>query len=58
LVGFGLLALATALYFRTPMSVHPMKVIGTMAVTLSLAKTPSGPQMVDLSALSGHNLGS
>jgi hypothetical protein len=37
LVGFGLLALATALYFRTPMSVHPMKVIGTMAVTHSEA---------------------
>jgi hypothetical protein len=37
LVGFGLLALATALYFRTPISVHPMKVTGTMAVTHSEA---------------------
>jgi hypothetical protein len=25
---------------------------------LSFAKTPSGPQMVDLSGLSGHTLGS
>jgi MFS superfamily sulfate permease-like transporter len=33
LLGFGLLALATGLYFRTPMSVQPMKAIATVAVT-------------------------
>jgi MFS superfamily sulfate permease-like transporter len=33
LLGFGLLAVATGLYFRTPMSVQPMKAIATVAVT-------------------------
>jgi len=31
LLGFGLLALATGLYFRTPMPVQPMKAIATVA---------------------------
>ena len=33
LLSFGLLALATGLYFRTPMPVQPMKAIATVAVT-------------------------
>ena len=33
LLGFGLLALATGFYFRTPMPVQPMKAIATVAVT-------------------------
>jgi MFS superfamily sulfate permease-like transporter len=33
LLGFGLLAIATGLYFRTPMPVQPMKAIATVAVT-------------------------
>ena len=33
LLGFGLLALATGLYFRTPMPVQPMKAIATAAIT-------------------------
>lgn len=41
LPGFGLLALATGLYFRTPMPVQPMKAIGTVALTQ--------PQMVPAS---------
>ena len=33
LLGFGLLALATGFYFRTPMSVQPMKATATAAIT-------------------------
>lgn len=33
LLGFGLLALASGLYFRTPMPVQPMKAIATVAIT-------------------------
>jgi MFS superfamily sulfate permease-like transporter len=33
LLGFGLLALASGLYFRTPMPVQPMKAIATAAIT-------------------------
>jgi len=40
LLGFGLLALATGLYFRTPMSVQPMKAIATVAVTQPALVTP------------------
>jgi MFS superfamily sulfate permease-like transporter len=40
LLGFGLLALATGLYFRTPMSVQPMKAIATVAVTQPHLVTP------------------
>jgi MFS superfamily molybdate transporter len=40
LLGFGLLALATGLYFRTPMSVQPMKAIATVAVTQPHMVTP------------------
>jgi MFS superfamily sulfate permease-like transporter len=40
LLGFGLLALATGLYFRTPMSVQPMKAIATVAVTQPQMVTP------------------
>jgi MFS superfamily sulfate permease-like transporter len=40
LLGFGLLALATGLYFRTPMSVQPMKAIATVAVTQPQMATP------------------
>lgn len=40
LLGFGLLALATGFYFRTPMSVQPMKAIATMAVTHPETITP------------------
>lgn len=32
LLGFGLLAVATGLYFRTPMPVQPMKAIATAAI--------------------------
>jgi len=32
LLGFGLVAVASGLYFRTPMSVQPMKAIGTAAI--------------------------
>ncbi len=31
--GFGVVALLTGLYFRTPMAVQPMKAIGTAAIT-------------------------
>jgi MFS superfamily sulfate permease-like transporter len=40
LLGFGLLALGTGLYFRTPMSVQPMKAIATVAVTQPQLVTP------------------
>lgn len=40
LLGFGLLALATGLYFRTPMPVQPMKAIATVAVTQPALVTP------------------
>jgi MFS superfamily sulfate permease-like transporter len=40
LLGFGLLALATGFYFRTPMSVQPMKAIATVALTQPLVVTP------------------
>jgi MFS superfamily sulfate permease-like transporter len=33
LLGFGLLAVATGFYFRTPMSVQPMKATATAAIT-------------------------
>jgi MFS superfamily sulfate permease-like transporter len=42
LLGFGLLAVATGLYFRTPMSVQPMKAIATVAVTHPETVTPGG----------------
>ena len=41
LLGFGLLAVATGLYFRTPMSVQPMKAIATVAVTRPETITPA-----------------
>jgi MFS superfamily sulfate permease-like transporter len=40
LLGFGLLAVATGFYFRTPMSVQPMKAIATVAVTHPETITP------------------
>ena len=40
LLGFGLLAVVTGLYFRTPMPVQPMKAIATTAVTHPEAITP------------------
>jgi MFS superfamily sulfate permease-like transporter len=40
LLGFGLLALATGLYFHTPMPVQPMKAIATVAVTQPQMITP------------------
>lgn len=40
LLGFGLLAVATGLYFRTPMAVQPMKAIATVAVTHPETITP------------------
>ncbi len=48
LLGFGLLALATGLYFRTPMPVQPMKAIATVAVTHPETITPAA---IFLSAL-------
>jgi MFS superfamily sulfate permease-like transporter len=42
LLGFGLLAVATGLYFRTPMSVQPMKAIATVAVTHPETVTSGG----------------
>src|SRR3989442_411587 len=42
LLGFGLLAVATGLYFRTPMSVQPMKAIATVAVTHPEVVTAGG----------------
>src|SRR5947207_15907548 len=42
LLGFGLLAVVTGLYFRTPMSVQPMKAIATVAVTHPETVTPGG----------------
>jgi MFS superfamily sulfate permease-like transporter len=41
LLGFGLLAVATGFYFRTPMSVQPMKAIATTAVGHPELITPS-----------------
>jgi MFS superfamily sulfate permease-like transporter len=41
LLGFGLVALATGLYFRTPMPVQPMKAIATVAVTQAATVTPT-----------------
>ena len=40
LFGFGVLALATGLYFRTPMPVQPMKAIASVAVTRPEVVTP------------------
>jgi MFS superfamily sulfate permease-like transporter len=40
ILGFGLLAVATGLYFRTPMSVQPMKAIATTAVSSPESITP------------------
>jgi MFS superfamily sulfate permease-like transporter len=40
LLGFGLLAVATGLYFRTPMSLQPMKAIATTAVAHPETITP------------------
>jgi Molybdate transporter of MFS superfamily len=41
LLGFGLIALATGLYFRTPISVQPMKAIATVAVTQASTVSPA-----------------
>src|SRR5260370_40516787 len=41
LLGFGLMALASGLYFRTPMPVQPMKAIATVAVTQAGTVTPA-----------------
>ncbi len=41
LLGFGLLAVVTGLYFRTPMPVQPMKAIGTMAIAHPETITPA-----------------
>jgi MFS superfamily sulfate permease-like transporter len=41
LLGFGLVALVTGLYFRTPLSVQPMKAIGTAAISHPDAITPA-----------------
>lgn len=41
LLGFGLLAVATGIYFRTPMPVQPMKAIATAAVAHPAAVTPA-----------------
>jgi hypothetical protein len=41
LLGFGLVAIVSGLYFRTPMSVQPMKAIGTAAITHPEAVSPS-----------------
>ena len=40
LLGFGLLAIATGVYFRTPMSVQPMKAIATTAIAHPEIITP------------------
>ena len=41
LLGFGLTAVASGLYFRTPMPVQPMKAIATVAVTQAGIVTPA-----------------
>lgn len=41
LLGFGLLAVVTGLYFRTPIPVQPMKAIATVAVTHPETITPA-----------------
>jgi MFS superfamily sulfate permease-like transporter len=41
LLGFGLLAVVTGLYFRTPMPVQPMKAIATMAIAHPETITPT-----------------
>ena len=41
LLGFGLVAVVSGFYFRTPMSVQPMKAIGTAAITHPEAVSPS-----------------
>lgn len=41
LLGFGLSAVATGLYFRTPMPVQPMKAIATVAVTQAGTVSPA-----------------
>lgn len=41
LLGFGLLAVVTGLYFRTPMPVQPMKAIGTTAIARPETITPA-----------------
>ena len=46
LLGFGLLALATGYYFRTPMSVQPMKAIARAAVTQPQLVTRTGGALV------------
>src|SRR5437879_12119932 len=41
LLSFGLVAISTGLYFRTPMPVQPMKAIATVAVTHPETVTPA-----------------
>lgn len=41
LLGFGLVAIATGLYFRTPMPVQPMKAIATTAIAHPQIFTPA-----------------
>ena len=41
LVPFGVLAIASGLYFRTPMPVQPMKAIATVAATQPALATPA-----------------
>jgi MFS superfamily sulfate permease-like transporter len=48
LLGFGLVAVASGLHFRTPLSVQPMKAIGTTAITHPGSVTPG---MITASAL-------
>src|SRR5947209_641938 len=40
LLAFGLTAIVTGLYFRTPMPVQPMKAIGTAAIAHGALVTP------------------
>ncbi len=48
LLGFGLVALVSGLYFRTPMPVQPMKAIATTSITHADTVTPG---MICVSAL-------
>jgi MFS superfamily sulfate permease-like transporter len=48
LLGFGVVAVATGLYFRTPLSVQPMNAIGTAAIAHPESVTPG---MIGASAL-------
>lgn len=52
LLGFGLVAVATGLSFRTPIPVQPMKGLATVAISHAGAITPIGAWLSGVTAVS------